>query len=1106
MTDFKADGDIPSLKVNWSDRLEELADKMLGEWVSHPTGGNPYERTCVVVGDMATRNWLKERFLLHREPGVRRVLANVDFTPLPAFANDWLAAAVSTTGAGPRDPADHPFSKGVMAWRIDAILREKAGNPEFKTLADYIAVGGDKAADRRRFDLATRLAQMFDDYLVSRHAMLSAWERGNIPSGGDEHWQALLYCELTKNADSYSADYAKALASDFNPGKAIENGFPRYTAVHVFDVMDAPWPYLAMLKRISKTIPVTFWTFNPSRDFWIDNLTKREAIREKAAKLRKALASGEFPEEESENPDFSSPDSRLLGALATGTRGMLANQLDLTDGDCEWLGDAGDFAALRNVNAEVHVCHSPRRELEVARDALHRFFKENDDAKPSDALVLCADWKTYSPLIEAVFGGSDGAGLPVVTAGIAASSPIAHSFGDLLDFRKNRFEVTKVFSLLGLPEICAKFGIDAEGLAVLRDMVSKDNIHWGFDDDDVRSVLGQEKTSEEERSRFTWQRGLDRLTLDALLGPREDEEALYEAGALGQLLPGGHVESERATLVGGLFRFTKRLKRLRSFLQKANAPKEWRDGLLSAIDDFYKENDDALGEILGLRRAVDATAEAAIRACETDGRPSGEKIPGEVFCAAVEAAIRDRIRPLSSAGDAVRIAPLSNGSAVPARFVWICGLNDGTFPRNEYRPTFDLIGRYPTMYDVTPRERNALALLKAALGARGMLCLSYVGRDIHTNKEIPAAVPLIDLLEWFRSPKVNVPVKTYVHPLQSYSGKYFLVDGDFPRSYSKANHDAAVALAAGSVTEMDGEDSLPQIIPFPLNDEGETEIELDDLADFCAGPNWFLATKRLRLLLPSLKQSSLNDEEFLDEIAVNGFASPFLTESAVLSDEAVESEAERLVEQGAAFGSAAAAEAIRRAVSSDAIKQFQSLVLGFAQKSDDQMNFGCPNDPLYRNYVSYLAKTPEKFRSDAFDIGGKTVRIVGAFHPPAMLTNASENTTCNDLVFFDGKPYQSEFIKAWIRHLVRQIVSGGTARILFWPNTTQLLVPVPRDEAKRRLSTILELATKKTPVDLRKTKGKEDQLPEAYKEPLDYNAYLKFKGKKGNGKKGGAAK
>ena len=1099
-----------SLRVFWSDRLEELADKMLDEWIDRPVGGNPFERTCVAVGNMATRNWLKDRFLLHRAPGRRRVLANVDFKPLPELVNDWLAAAVGATGAGPRDPADHPFSKGVMAWRIDAILREKADDSEFKTLADYIDAGGDAAADRRRFDLATRLAQMFDDYLVSRHAKLSAWERGNIPSGGDERWQALLYRELTKNAGSYAADYAKALATDFDPGKAFGNGFPRYAAVHVFDVMDAPWPYLAMLKRISETIPVTFWTFNPSRGFWIENPPKREAIREKAALLRKALASGESPENEPEDPDFSSPDSRLLGALAMGTRGMLANQLDLTDGDCEWLGDDEDFAALRAADTEVHVCHSPRRELEAARDALHDFFRKNEDAKPSDALVLCADWKTYSPLIEAVFGGNDGKGgddkgLPVVTAGIAASSPIAHSFSELLDFRKNRFEVTKVFALLGLPEIRAKFGIGAEGLSVLRDMVSKDNIHWGFDDDDVRSVLGQEEKPEDERSHFTWQRGLDRLTLDALLGPRKDEDALYEAGALGQLLPRGNVESDRATLVGGLFRFTKRLMRLRGFLQKAHAAADWREGLLSAIDDFYLENDDALGELLGLRRAVDATAEAAIRACETDGRPSGENISGEVFCAAVGAAVRNRIRPLSSVGDAVRIAPLSNGSAVPARFVWICGLNDGTFPRKEYRPTFDLVDRHPTMYDVTPRERDALALLKAALGARRKLCLSYVGRDIHTNQELPAAVPLIDLLEWFQAPEANVSVKTYVHPLQSYSGKYFLVNGDFPRSYSKANHDAAAVLAAGNASEMTGEDSLPEIIPFPLDDGRETEIELDDLADFCGGPNWFLATKRLQLLLPSLKRSSLDDEEFLDQIAVNWAASPLLTESAVLSDETVESEAERLVEQGAAFGSGAAAAAIRQAVSSDAIETFRSLVVGFAQKSDDQMNFGCPNDPLYRNYLSYLAQAPEKFRSAAFDIGGRTVRIVGAFHPPAMLTNASGNQTCNDLVFFDGKPYTSEFIKAWIRHLVRQIVSGPTARILFWPNVTQLLVPVPNDEAKRRLSMILELATKKTPVNWRQT-GKEDKLPEAYAESLDYNAYLKYKNKKGNGKKGGAEK
>ena len=78
-------------RVFWSDRLECLADGLFGAWESAPAR-DPFSRMCIVVGDASTRNWLQDHFLLRREPGRRRILANIDFKPLPELVNDWLAA------------------------------------------------------------------------------------------------------------------------------------------------------------------------------------------------------------------------------------------------------------------------------------------------------------------------------------------------------------------------------------------------------------------------------------------------------------------------------------------------------------------------------------------------------------------------------------------------------------------------------------------------------------------------------------------------------------------------------------------------------------------------------------------------------------------------------------------------------------------------------------------------------------------------------------------------------------------------------------------------------------------------------------------------------
>ena len=459
------------MKVYWSDHLERMADRMFGEWEVSSVA-DPFSRICVVVGDLATRNWLQQYFLLHRRPGPRRILANIDFKPLAEFVNDWLAAETHGNDGAHRRPAEHPYAKGVLAWRIDAILKAEAHNPDLAVPQSYVARADSQVADRRRFELASRLAELFGDYLESRYQMLADWEAGKMPAG-DERWQAALYRLLVYEAPgTYARDYAAALAADADPSEALHNGFPGYAAIHVFDVAAAPWPYLLMLKKMSEAIPTTFWTFNPSRAYWLDDPTRRMAHSETARTLREALQRGEVPPEATPECMFETPDARLLGALAGGVRGMLSAELDLAEGDCEWVGDENmeTFASLASIAIEVHVCHSPRRELEAARDAIHRFFDETPDARPSDALVLCADWGTYSPLVESVFGACGDGGIPFsIDGGVREETPISHSLGAIFDFRTNRFEVNAVFALLGVPEIRARFGIDADGLSILRE-------------------------------------------------------------------------------------------------------------------------------------------------------------------------------------------------------------------------------------------------------------------------------------------------------------------------------------------------------------------------------------------------------------------------------------------------------------------------------------------------------------------------------------------------------------------------------------------------------------------------------------------------------------
>ena len=1080
-----------ALTVFWSDRLELLAEQLFKGWEEAPVR-DPFARVCVVVGDMATRNWLQSYFLLHRRPGRRRILANVVFTPLPEFVNDWLAAMCGKVGAR-RDPSRHPYAKNVLAWRIDAILRDLARNPDLAVPLAYVRRAKESVANRRRFELAARLAELFDDYLGARHRMLARWEAGDLPSGA-ERWQAALYHLLAREVpDTYTRDYAHALGAGADPQTAFANGFPRYESIHVFDVAFAPWPYLLMLRKMSDAVPTTFWNFNPSHDYWLDDATKKQAQREWARAVLAALQNGDMPPETTPADMFETPDARLLGALAGGARGVLSAQLDLAEGSCDWVGDAGGetFAALRNLVPEVHVCHSPRRELEAARDALHRFFDEEPDARPADALVLCADWSAYAPLVPSVFGAGGEGSVPfALDGGVQETTPVTHSLEELLAFRTNRFEASAVFSLLGVPPIRARFGIDADGLSVLRDMVRSNNIRWGYDDADVDAILAV--APQGANYPFTWRRGLDRFVADALIGPREEPAALVGAGALGRLRPCGAVEAERARLVGALNAFVVALAELRAFLQKPHSIEEWRMRLVAAIDDFYLGDDEATEELFGLRGAIMSATGDALTA-RTVGRSSGKDapVPGDVMCEAVLAAVNACVRRVSSSGDVVRVAPLMIGTAVPARFVWICGLSDGVFPRAEHRPAFDLIGRHPTMFDVTVRERDALALLKAAMGARERLALSYVGRNVRSNEKMPAAVPLTDLVEWYEAS--GLEVRRFHHPLQAYSPRYFTTaespEQALPPSYSAANHDAAVALAE----RQGGDTAMFAAAPFAYAASGETVIEVDDLADFYARPSRFLARKRLAVSLSRPVYDRLEDEDSLEADLPRDLKRTLLLRGAGSVD--VDEEAERLVESGITMGTAELADAVK--AEANAGEVYRARLLKY--KKSESEGFTCADKTAAEAFVAWEdGAEPVPYHVE-IDVEGHHVVLTGCRNaiklnvlPEGKMAHVFAFLACDS----KGTIFPSEKIGAWVRHVAGHATDGDgfvTAMMCAKDSPVRTYRPLPQAEARAILVRMVAQAMKPLMLDFAAALngGGDDALPAEFDEALgDYEGRI----------------
>lgn len=862
------------MKVYWSQRLEALADRFY-EIREADASADPFARTAVVVPTPLRGDWLQSRFLLDRAPGRRRILANLDVAILHPFVNDWLSAAVDGVPPADRRPAEHPYSKEMLQWRIDGILA--ASPDDFPVLARYF---GEREADRpvRRFALAGKLAEMIDDYQAFRPEMLARWAgAAGEPDFPDEAWQARLWRRLAgQDAGTYVRQFSRIDGPD-GPDllrRALEVGIPRYASIHVFGVSSMPRAYLRFFRRLSDAgFPVNLYAFDPSAEEWFDDPTVATARKE----LRRELEAGNLPDAADLRRLLAERAHPVLGALGAGCQGLLGTILDELEGNVEHLDrdappalpgtmlgrlqrlllarkdredDPVAPVADDDASVTVQISFSPHREVEALRETLLAAFEPKPGLpplRPRDVLVLCADWNAYAPQIEAVFGANDGAPgtpgfLPFVLAGRPASAgdPARESFVRLLRLPRGRFEANEVLDLLSIAPIAARFGLGADDFASIRTLLRDANVRWGADDENVRATSGADRVADRPNP-FTWERGLDRILLHALSGDLpEGCDGVVEAGALGTLAPGGNAEGERARQAAAVSAFVRLLGRIRGWLSSTPDADGWRSRLVGLVEDAYSPVDErSAGAIKAVREAIHAVCDRMKSAARSSG--AAVRHGFDTVVEALSAEIGAEVPPRANRADAVLFAPLREGVPVPRRLVCVCGLSDGSFPRPSRRPAFDLIGRRPSPWDPSPRASDSLALLEALCAARETLVLGYVGRDVRTGEKVPPAPALGSLLDFlderFRRADGSPGARRVEHPLQPFSRTYFEEGASLP-SFSRKNRDVAAAIAdrlAGGGTDLPrGYDAPFCFLPPPADvrpDGAPEDLSLDLLRE-----------------------------------------------------------------------------------------------------------------------------------------------------------------------------------------------------------------------------------------------------------------------------------
>jgi exodeoxyribonuclease V gamma subunit len=579
-----------------SNRMERLV-ACLCEVLSRPLA-SPLEPERFVVQNTGLARWLDQQLALRFD-----IAGNHRFELPSSFVWSLFRLCLEQV------PETSPYEKETLCWRIFERLPNDLDDPAFASLDLYLR---DDTDGLKRFQLARRLADMLDQYLVYRPDWIQAWEEGGEEEA-EGRWQAQLWRDLRHGIGE---GHRVALQRRFLSADLSERQLPE--RVCVFGISALPPMSLEVLRHLARFTEVHLFVLNPSLEWWGDIVPEKGMARLRAAWRRRGLPdlSAYY---DTGNPllaawgrlgrDFQQllyrenvPDQREAFEEPTGDSLLQRVQQDLlTLYDRRAAPDPTPVPA-EDDSLRIHACHSPLREVEVLHDQLLDLFQRHPDLAPRDVVVMTPEVDRYAPYVQAVFGSAPPQrAIPWSLADLsaAAESPLAPLVVQLLELPGGRFGASEVLGLLEIPQVQARFGIAPGDMERIRAWVRDSGIRWGLD------AAGREGLGPEGDDTNTWDFGFRRLFLGYAL-PEGVER-------FGDLAPLAGVEGGEARLLGALRACVERLAGIARLFARPHVPRQWHAHLTRALDELLATGDDDPG-LERVRTALGRLADGAARA------------------------------------------------------------------------------------------------------------------------------------------------------------------------------------------------------------------------------------------------------------------------------------------------------------------------------------------------------------------------------------------------------------------------------------------------------------------------------------------------------------
>lgn len=701
---------------------------------------DPFAEEVIVVpsGDIAA--YLK-RELGRRlgEPGLTNgIVSNVRFV--------YPRQLINATISDPVGLSDSPWDAQRLTWRISALL----DTVDASLLPRAFAVAP-LAASRRAADL-------FDRYVSHRPDMLAAWAKGNVVASDDavsREWQMELYRRVTDSLSGV-ANAVRLIDDPAGPSDAVTaNSLPqRITVFGVDSLSRASLQVLAQLDShcdvaVYWTFPVTGaslapaeWTMprtayrhdgvvHPITSRWATHLIESKALLGNAVDEVAPLERGD------------SVLHRIQRSIITDSP---APPVMLSPRDVNAQLVRGDGTV------QIHACYGLYRQVEALRDSLLHVLNTDPSIRLRDILIVAGDAAEAAPVLNAVFQPETpvGANVPrlpinVVRGTGIGGDDVVEAFLALLNVLTSRFSVGDVTDLASLAPIGRKFSFDAEAIDLLATWAEQMRVQYGLTTES-RTTLHDAHLVESG----TWAAALDRLMMGIAV-PAESDVI-----GPGGVVPYDGISSSDLTTAGNVAEFLSRLEQAVARLRVGASSEglslvEWRDALLSLLDDFIDVPRDRQEYALRMRDTINAMYLESAAHPELSGRTFSVRdlrmLTDEYF--------HSRDTGFGTRFEAITVTEFGSMNHVPYKVIAFLGADEEVFAGSRVDGD-DILSIEPHVGEPIYSLRARNNFLNLLLAAQKAVIVTCTGADVRSNKEIQLAVPIRELMEYVAAELTNM--------------------------------------------------------------------------------------------------------------------------------------------------------------------------------------------------------------------------------------------------------------------------------------------------------------------------------------------------------------